>query len=304
MEKLAVIDLGSNSIRMSIFEIYEDKTFSQVGNFRSMIKLSEGMSKDLKLTPEAQIRAVRALLEYKKILGNGKVDNIRGVATAAVRKAENGREFLGFVKDATGIDIEVIDGEREAALDCLAISKTLNIQKGIICDIGGGSTELIALADGKIQKPAISIPMGSRSLTEEFFQNGENEKAFETAEKYIKSQLEKASWMESMDGAKIIGIGGTLRSIAKYHMADGGSSSVAGYEMTSEEIDEIFREILDATPEERCKMTGIGKERADIIVSGMLILMELKKRVNSPGMIVSDVGVREGILFDYIEKNL
>ncbi len=302
MKKLAIIDLGSNSIRMSIFEINDNKTFRQTGNYRSMIKLSEGMTEDMCLRPEAQLRAVNALLEYKQIIQKLDVTDICAVATAAVRKAHNGKEFIEAVKNATGIAIEIIDGEKEAAFDCLAISNTLGCKNGVICDIGGGSTEFIAIYNGEIYKPAISIPIGSRWITETYFSKGENASSISKAENYISKQISKLSWLDKMKGVPVIGIGGTLRALAKYHMKDSTNTPVFYHEIPANDINQIFSSIANASIPERKLLPGIGGERADIILGGLLPMMELKKVLNSPYLLVADVGVREGILFDCINK--
>ena len=302
MERLAVIDLGSNSIRMSIFEIEKGGKANQIGAYRNMIKLSEGMSDDMCLKPEAQLRAIKALLEYKHILDVKGVTNVRAVATAAVRKAKNGAQFVASAKDVVGIGIEVIDGEYEAALDCLAVSKAVGCSDGIICDIGGGSTEFIAIKNGKMQKPAVSIPMGSRSLTEEFFAGGETAEAMDRAKEFVNSRLDEIPWLDDMTNVPILGIGGTLRAFAKYHMGDISKDAVNCHNISSDEIDRLFMNVANATPEERQLMAGIGKERCDIILGGLIPFMRLKERVNSPELIVADVGVREGILFEYLEN--
>lgn len=302
MERLAVIDLGSNSIRMSIFEIEKSGKFNQTGAYRNMIKLSEGMSDDMCLKPEAQLRAIKALLEYKHILDTKGITKIRAVATAAVRKARNGVQFVASAKDVAGIDIEVIDGEYEAELDCLAVSKAVGCSNGIICDIGGGSTEFIAIKNGKIQKPAVSVPMGSRSLTEEFFAEGETAEAIDKAKRFVNSRLDEIPWLDGMSNVPIVGIGGTLRAFAKYHMGDTGKDAVNCHNISSDEIDRLFMSIATATPHERQMMAGIGKERCDIILGGLIPFMRLKERINSPRLIVADVGVREGILFEFLEN--
>ena len=302
MERLAVIDLGSNSVRMSIFDIESNVVWRQSSGYRNMIKLSRGMTEDMMLQPDAQLRAVSALLEYKSILEKEGVTKVRIVATAAVRKAKNGKEFVKTVKDVTGFDIEVIDGETEAALDCLAISGTLGIDRAVVCDIGGGSTEFIAVADGVMQKPAISKPMGSRSITEMFLSCGETKEFLAEASAYVEKHVGELPWADKMQGVPIVGIGGTLRALAKYHINDEDIECVSRYSISAEEIDRIFELIVNSSPQERRNMPGIGEERADIIVGGLLPLMHLKKELNSPELIVSDVGVREGILFEYLKK--
>lgn len=298
MEKLAVIDLGSNSIRMSIFEIFAKNSWRQTGAYRNMIKLSEGMTEDMNLQPKAQLRAVTALLEYKQIMEKEGVTSLRAVATAAVRKAKNGKEFVATVKEATGITIEVIDGETEAALDCLAVG----CERGIICDIGGGSTEFIAMENGAMLKPAISIPMGSRSITEMFLSDTENPDALSAASSYINKHISELPWLDRIQNSLIVGIGGTLRALAKYHLNDFSKEPISCHEISPSDIDRCFNEISKASPEERKTMPGIGNERSDIILGGLLILMHLKKQINASCLSVADVGVREGILFDFLAK--
>ncbi|MBO4940755.1 MAG: Ppx/GppA family phosphatase [Clostridia bacterium] len=303
MQKIAIIDLGSNSIRMSLFQINPDKTFTQTQAFRSMIKLSEGMTDDMCLKNEAQLRAIKALIEYKNILTQKNITDIRAVATAAVRKAKNGTQFLASVKDLTGITIEVIAGETEARLDCLAVSHSLGIKDAIICDIGGGSTEFIAFKNGKMLTPAISIPMGSRSLFEMFFSGGETEDAIKQATTFVKKHLTEIPWLSEIQNVPIAGIGGTLRSLAKYNMSDKSQTPVKNHKISSKEIDKAFDRIKQASPEKRSTFDGIGKERCDIIFAGLLPLMELKSLINSPELIVSDVGVREGLLLDFLDNS-
>jgi len=304
MEKLAIIDLGSNSVRMSIFEIEKDLSFRRTSNYRSMVMLSEGMLDDMCLTPKAQLRTIKALLEYKHILETKGVTNLRAVATAAVRKAKNGAQFVASVKDVTGITIEVIDGIREAYLDCLAISKTLGVKDAVICDIGGGSSEFIALKNDKMQRDAISIPMGSRSLYEMFFSGGETPEAKARAEIFIDQKLSQISWLEKMQSTPIIGIGGTLRALSKYHANDTSAETVESHKILSCEIDTLFENISAANIFKRRQMPGIGKERADIILSGLLPLMRLKDKTSAPYLITTDVGLREGILFDFLNSGL
>lgn len=303
MQKIAIIDLGSNSVRMSIFEINTDGTFTQTQTFRSMIKLSEGMTDDMCLKSEAQLRAIKSLLEYKNILSQKNITNIRAVATAAVRKAKNGKQFLASVKDLTGITIKVIDGETEARLDCLAVSHALGIKDAVVCDIGGGSTEFIAFKNGEMLTPAISIPMGSRSLFEMFFLGGETESSITQATSFAKKQIESIPWLSEVQNAPIAGIGGTLRALAKYDMSDKSQSPVRNYRISSEEIDKAFDTIRKTSPEKRSTFDGIGAERSDIILAGLLPLMELKTLINSPELIVSDVGVREGLLLDFLDNS-
>ncbi len=296
MNKIAVIDLGSNSIRMSIF----DEMSKTLSAFRSTIRLSEGMSGDMMLQTEAQMRAVEALRRYKDIMNTEGISDYRAVATAAVRKAKNQQEFLTLVKDMTGIEITVIDGAQEAALDSLAIEKCLKCKRGVICDIGGGSTELIGVMSGE-DVPAVSIPYGSRGLKEMFFANGETTDSVQKAQSFADGLVGECEWLSDFKGETLVGIGGTIRALAKLDMIDFGQQTVEDYEISAEHMTEIIEKIEISGMEERKKMAGIG-ERADIILGGLILLKAVLKVIEPQKIAVADVGVREGVFFDIAEK--
>ncbi len=297
MKKIAVIDLGSNSIRMSIFDPENPKT--ALKTYRSTIRLSEGMSKTDMLSTEAQLRAVKALSEYKKIAKDECVTDIYTVATAAVRKAKNQAEFLGLVKSTLGLEIKVIDGKTEAKLDSLAISRALSLSSGLICDIGGGSTELIGVPPKS--SPMVSIPYGSRGITEMFFKDGESSASFQKALDFTRELLSPYPWLSDFYERPLVGIGGTLRALAKMNFCDDSSKSINGCEISPDVMNQILDTILSADFEKRSQMPGIGTERADIILGGVILLKAVLERLNPSKILVSDAGVREGVFFDLIE---
>lgn len=294
MKKTAIIDLGSNSVRMSIYEEKNGK-YTETESYRSLIKLSEGMTRDMRLRPDAQLRAAEALLRFREIIVREGVGKIAAVATAAVRKAENGAEFLEMLRRETGISVEVIDGEREAYYDFLAVKSRTRCESGIICDIGGGSCELIYMQGGSAPRAAVSIPFGSRSLTETFFSHGESREAQKAAEEYVRGQLEAVGWLKECRGLPIVGIGGTIRAAARFDMG-GAPADGTPHEMSADRIDGIFDAVKRASFAERAVMTGIGSERADIILGGLLPLVCLKEMTGAPCVIAADIGVRDGIL--------
>ncbi len=296
MKKIAVIDLGSNSVRMSIF----DEAGRTLSSFRSTIRLSEGMTGDMVLKVQPQMRAVEALKRYREIIDSEGIEQCIAVATAAVRKAKNRQEFPDLVKETTGIELKVIDGSQEAALDSLAIEKALGCKKGLICDIGGGSTELIAIGAGG-NVPMVSIPYGSRGLCEIFFDGGETAAAINKAQAFADNLVLECRWLKALRGEVLVGIGGTLRALAKLDLEDFGQEAVEGYEAATEHILKIAERIEKADVEERKKMPGIG-ERADIILGGIVLLRAVINTVRPNRIAVADVGVREGVFWDWAEN--
>lgn len=299
MKKLAVIDLGSNSIRMSIFDPSAPQR--ALKTFRKATRLSEGMTCDGLLKAESQLRTVNTLLEYKQILEAEGIEIICAVATAAVRKAQNQQEFLALIKDITGIRIQVIDGCSEAALDSLAISRTLSCRNGVICDIGGGSTELIGVGNGN--SPAISIPHGSRGICEMFFSNGQNSRAIKSAQAFADGLVSSVEWLRDYRGSSLVGIGGTIRALAKFNMGDASKASIEKYELSVKRMFEIFDQIETADTSHRAKMVGIGTERADIILGGIVLLRAIMNLLLPEKILICDAGVREGVFFDLLENH-
>lgn len=299
MKRIAVIDLGSNSIRMSIFD--RSTPARALHTFRSTIRLSQGMTVDGVLKADPQMRAVNALLEYKKIIAAKGVDTVCAVATAAVRKAKNQTEFLSLVNDLTGIKIQVIDGFTEGRLDSLAISRILGCPDGVICDIGGGSTELIGICDDR--PPIISIPHGCQGICEMFFAQGESKDSAKSAQAFVDKLVCNVDWLDNYKGAPLVGIGGTIRALAKYDLCDLSKAAITKFEFSLKRMHEIFNEIESADTNLRQQMPGVGAERADIILGGIILLRAILGRLSPDKILVSDAGIREGVFFDLIENN-
>lgn len=300
MKKIAVIDLGSNSVRMSIFEVEKD-TPKTLSSYRNTIRLSEGMTKDMLLSAEAQLRAVTVLRQYKAIIDGNGIETVFAVATAAVRKAKNRTEFLAAVHDLAGIELRVLDGWQEAALDALAVKRTLGCKSGVICDIGGGSTELCGIDEaGGIR--TVSIPVGSRGVSEMFFAEGASSYAVSCATKLIKAKYDEICWLSDFYGTVVAGIGGTLRAVAKFDLGNCGKDTVHSHRISAARMTEIIEKILSSSVDERKKMAGIGKERADTILGGLIFIKCLAEKLSPDSFVVADAGVREGVLFDYLEN--
>ena len=155
-----MLDFGSNSTRMSITQIAPDGSFKEVKRAKEMTRLAEGMGQSdgqKILQPQAIQRTLGALLKFKKIYRDLPNVSVRGIATAAVREAQNQSEFLQQVKEVTNIDVEVLSGSSEAYYDYLAVINTLTVKDCVICDMGGGSFELVVVKDRKAMN-CISIP--------------------------------------------------------------------------------------------------------------------------------------------------
>ncbi len=296
--RTAIIDLGSNSIRMSIIEII-DKDVTVLENVRTIVRLSEGMGDEKLIRQNAVDRTLKVLKDFKKIIDDLKVDKVRAIATAALRTAKN-PEIFTFPAEKLGIPFEIISGDKEAYYDYMGVVNTLPVNDCIIVDIGGASTELIYVEDG-VNKNMVSIPMAAVNITEKYFSDTvASDEEFSYAVKQFEERLRNVDWLENIKNVKIVGIGGTVRALAK--MLGIADNEVHGFTMSRElTFNKIF-ELVKMPVDIRASIDGIGKGRADIILGGVVPLIAIMKYINSPELISCISSLREGVMYDILKK--
>ncbi|MGF2385381.1 exopolyphosphatase [Lentilactobacillus otakiensis] len=311
MENFAVIDLGSNSVRMTISRISNDGTYDTVAEEKQYVRLSENMGAEKILQPDAIERTIEALKGFKGIYSKLDHLTIRAVATAAVRQATNQKQFLKRVKSDIGIDLEVISGTREAYYDYVGVSETLPATNGVIIDTGGASAEIILVQNGKVSN-LISIPIGSVTLSSKF-DLADEVSATEVfkAMIFVNKIFQSVWWLRNGLNLPIIGLGGSNRTLAKINRRFNNllnTNDIHGYQLRDDSINETFEKIISMNREERKKVPGINKERADIIVGGLIPVILLMNYLDSDRIMFSTSGLREGILFerlhDIIQSNI
>lgn len=295
--RVAIIDLGSNSARMNIVEINGDKT-EILQNHRKVVRLSEGMGDEKMLQPRAVERTLEVLKEFKNIIDECGVEHVRAVATAALRTAVNKELITEPLKDI-GIEFEIISGEKEAYYDYMAVVNTLDVKNCMIIDIGGASTELIYVKDG-INVNMLSLPMAAVNITEKYFSGSTaSDDEFNTAVGIFTDMLGKHEWLGSIKGVDCVGLGGTIRGLAKIQCK---GEDLHGYTMNRDFVFEKAFELIKTPLQKRILMDGIGKGRADIILGGVVPLIAVMRYIDSPKLITCVSGLREGVMYDIIKK--
>lgn len=297
-ERVAVIDLGSNSARLIILHIYANGAYNLVYHQKESIRLGEGMGRDQMLQPEAMERALCALRNCGQMCRIMKVDTILAVATAAVRNTRNGPDFIARAVKETGLPIQPISGESEAMLGYLGATNTIDVRDGIFFDLGGGSTEISLVRDRKMIE-SVSLPIGAVNLSDEFkTQDKVSKTNLAHLCGFIDRQLKKAPWIQAMS-LPLVGIGGTARNIAKMDQARKNYpfAKVHNYRMGPIALEDLFRLITSANLVQRKRMTGLSSERGDIIVAGIAVVKRLFELVRASNLIISGCGVREGLFF-------
>lgn len=305
MSYLAVIDLGSNSTRMVVEELQADGTFAELKRRKLDTRLAEGMDNNAgELTEVAMIRVIDALIEFQADYQTYEDITVVGIATAAVREATNQADFLDQVYRAVGVEVRVLTGDQEAYYDYLGAVSALDISDAWLLDTGGASVELVGIEE-RMAANFISLPFGAVNLSEKFQLNGSgvvDPLLITKASQYVSDQYDHLPWLEDETTLPIILLGGANRSLARLDRLRHGlpaDSNFHGYEMTTESVLKTFNEMANMTYEERAAALGTEANRADIIISGLLPLVELISRTSADKVIFSASGVREGLLQEY-----
>lgn len=296
--RVAIIDLGSNSIRMNVIDISDGKAVV-LENIRTIVRLSEGMGDECLLQKNAVDRTLKVLAEFKEVIDKMEVDEVRAIGTAALRTAKN-RELFTIPANEMGIAFEIISGEREAYYDYMGVVNTLDVTDCIIVDIGGASTELIYVKDG-VNVDMVSIPMAAVNITEKYFSGTvATDDEIKTSKDAFTEKLREVKWLLDVKNVEIVGIGGTIRALAK--MQNIPDFMVHGFTMDKELTFSNIYELVKMPIETRASIDGIGKGRADIILGGVVPLLAIMDYIDSPKLTSCVSSLREGVMYDIIKK--
>ena len=288
-KRSAVVDIGSNSVRMLILERTSRFGFHLIHEEKSRVRLSEDVYKNNNYLQEnAMQRTIDALKEFASIIASFKVRKTLVVATSALRDAPNASEFIQKVKQETSLQIKVISGEKEALYGAIACANLLHVKSAMTLDIGGGSTESAHISNKTIESES-SLKLGTVRIKELFFDTNEIEKATP----YINDVL---ATMPQSNCSTLIGVGGTFRALSNIILKREAYpfDRLHGYEFKATSMLTLIDDILEAD-EKTLSLLGVKNERLDVIQPGALILKQiiLKHSINT--LICSGVGLREGV---------
>lgn len=288
----AVIDLGSNSVRMSVNSLEKDGSWSILEKLRATVRLGEGMTSDNFLKEEAITRVIDAIMAFAETAREYKCVSIAAIATAALRRAANKELFLDRVKKQAGIEFEIISGEQEAYYSYLAVRETVGISDGVIYDTGGGSTEIILVKKGEI-KHSISLPLGAVMMTEQM-----SKKSQMQLYKYVSSYIGAIDWLDKCEGLPIYGIGGSARAMAMLYKKEQISpDKIDGVKVPYHAVAKIYQNVFATPIQKRKDIKGMDISRADIILAGLTPVKVLMDMTGSPNVCVCAAGVKEGVFF-------
>ena len=299
-KRTAIIDIGSNSISLVIYEKSSRYAFHLIEKLRSKVRIGEGAYENGgHLRDKSMDNAYDTLEDFLSVSKSLNCTKVLSVATSALRDAPNKKVFLKKVSTGLKLNIKIIDGQKEAYFGAVAALNLLpKIQDATTIDIGGGSTELAKIKDGKIVD-TISLNIGTVRLKELFF---DKKKAYLEVESYTKEILKLLP--DSFKSSNIIGIGGTIRALSSAILKDTQYpiDSLHSFEYSYEEyktfIDDVARsEVL------KLKKTSISRSRYDTIREGSSIFFMLCQKLGAQKIITSKAGVREGVYLSDLLRN-
>lgn len=298
----AIIDIGSNTIRLVIYEENPFGVLKEVGNIKATARLRHYLNDESILTDQGIEILIRTLSGFNNILQYHQVNKVRCVGTAAIRQALNQQEICTLVIEKTGLHIDVLSEEEEAYFGYYAVIHTTPFTEGITIDIGGGSTEITYFKDKQLIY-SHSFPFGVVSLKQAYLKGNvmtddENLKL----KKFINESFAPFKWLKSKN-VPIIAIGGSARNIAQIHqeMIEYPIAGSHQYMLSIHELSEIDVFLSTKNVGDLEKIEGLSRDRADLIVPALKVFVELCKYTKTDRFIVSRKGLRDGI---YLKEHL
>jgi len=289
----AVLDVGSNTIRLLVARLHEGK-LQPVDDQSEFVRLGRGVDKTGELDPDRQraaLQTIATLAGQARSLG---ADGVVAIATSAVRDAANGERFAQLVKESTGVELEIISGEREAYLTYMGATLGIPIESGaMVCDLGGGSAELIH-ADKSGMRWATSVPLGSGRLTERFLRHDPP-----TAEEQDRLAAYVRSVLEDLPAARVevaILTGGTATHLAWLAGRDGMIEHV-----DSRTVEQVMAILSSEPASEIVSRYDVKPERAQVLPAGVRALQTLAQYYAVDHIVITRHGIREGTLIDYLQ---
>jgi exopolyphosphatase/guanosine-5'-triphosphate,3'-diphosphate pyrophosphatase len=301
----AVVDIGSNSGRMIVFRLREDQHLEVIEDARAPLRLARELGADGELGEAAIARTVEALHDFRAVADGAGARRIVAVATSAVRDAGDGKALVDRAR-AVGIPLHVIEGDLEARLGFLGAVHDLPVTGGLTMDVGGGSVELSRFADRRLER-SWSLPLGSLRVSDRFLEHDPpTEKERARLAKHVAAELDAAEVPQLGEGESLVGIGGTVRNLAKIDLRRGDDPLplLHGYELTDRRLSDIASDLAERSMKRRAQVSGLNPDRADTVVGGALVVQGIMARVGARTVLVSSRGLREGLALDAFERDV
>jgi exopolyphosphatase/guanosine-5'-triphosphate,3'-diphosphate pyrophosphatase len=296
-DPVAVIDIGSNSGRVMVYERDAASHLRLLAGSRASLRLVHDVDTRRQLTEEAMSRTLEALRDFQAIAASAGATRLVAVATAAMRDARNGSLFTERVRRELGIVVEIIGGLKEARFGFAGAVRGLAVANGLLFDLGGGSLQVTRFAARRMGS-AVSLPFGALRVSEKFLESDPpTSKQLRRLREDVLARLAKARVGRLDRQGRLVGTGGTLRNLAKIDRETRHYPirSLHGYELPLDRLAEVADRLASTKKKRRDDIPGLSAGRADSIVGGAIVIHTLAEFVRAKSILVSGQGVREGV---------
>jgi exopolyphosphatase / guanosine-5'-triphosphate,3'-diphosphate pyrophosphatase len=312
VKDISIIDLGYNSIKISIYNVYKNGHYSKKDQQQEYVQIGHNLYKNNNKIESQNIeRVIKFLNKFKDESKQMKIDTVIPIGTSAVRDADNGKEVIKKIKKNTGFEFNVLSGFEEGFFSSLGAQSVMHIPNGIFFDLGGGSLEMIHIENYKIKK-IICLNLGVLRLSEKFVkfdEQLEEETRYKQLEDYLYEHvptIEQFDLDSSMD-TRLVGIGGTIRTLSKFISGIFKISPYFSYNhvILNKKIVNLSNDVFKKlSQDELLNIKLIDQQRSKTITTGSYVIKILMEKLGFDEVLVCPTGLREGILENYLYLNL
>jgi exopolyphosphatase/guanosine-5'-triphosphate,3'-diphosphate pyrophosphatase len=304
MERIASIDVGSNTLRLLVAE-KKKEDFQVLFRDREIVRLGRNFFPDRLLLPQTIEAAVKVLKRFKTEAERSGVERVIAAGTGVLREAKNIRVLLSEVEAQTGIVIRVLGGLEEAALMAKGVLSIFppTDQETVIFDNGGGSTEFVFINHGRIAHQA-SLPLGVVGLTEAFLKSDPPTLGEVQTLREFSGNILRKNFAGNDKNLRLIGTAGTVTTLAAMisRLDEYEPGRINGVVLFRAPLEGLLQTLLSLPCKERAGLTGLEPGRADIIPAGLLLVLEMMTFFNQESLLVSDAGLLEGLILEPVQS--
>lgn len=302
MNRIAIIDLGSYSLRLLVVDVLDSGNFMISDELKEAVRLGQDMSQDGFLKKARVDHTIKTLKMFKTLCDANGVEEIYAFATSAVRQAKNQKSFLDMVTSTCHINMRVLTQEEEVRFIYQGVINSMDVPKGLIMDIGGSCTQLIHYNRRNLLHWA-TIPYGSVVLTEMFADLGYGpEERANKAEEFFAEELRKLDWLSELEeDVQLVGVGGSFRNLGKIcrKMKKYNLEMAHNYPVSVTRFHGVYDTIKTLDLDKTMRIKGLSTARADIFPSALAAINATIERCHFDHIIISGAGLREGVMFSH-----
>jgi exopolyphosphatase/guanosine-5'-triphosphate,3'-diphosphate pyrophosphatase len=306
--KISIIDLGYNSIKLANYQVKRGLLYKAYLQEGIKVKAGDDLITTGNIARKSIHRTVDALKMFRDIIKFESIEHVIPVATSAVREAGNREKLLKELKEETGFQFRVLSEEEEALYSYMGALNSTCIPTSLFFDLGGGSLEIVYTENFNVKK-LVSLPLGVLKLSQKYGISDSqytmfDKKDYEKMKDYVIKNLPSRKDLNLSPDTSLIGVGGTLRAIARYdqEVSKYVLHKIHNYRIDNKSVELITTHFSKMTIHELANIEAIGKDRAETITTGSCIIHLLMEKLRFDKIIVSSQGLREGVLLSFLNS--